>query len=395
MVAAIGVSPGCNWVRGIRVQESKQIYARFEGPEIFLEQGRLLFSLLHVFAREGYGIALHDWLGEAPLEKYGQMIHEITSLRLTQAPPADPSAWWYLYDRPQPDLNRLPWGKRVQVRFDLFAPFWRANPIIMPFPMHPMQSGLSPEALERLRRSDRSMRVFFSGDTEHYRRVWIRYPRVKLPREPLVRAAVAGMGEDLVQVGSATDLAALLAGGPVRKCVFTASSQVRIEFANWLPTLARADFFLAPPGIVMPMCHNIIEAMAVGTIPITNYPEWLDPPLRHGRECLVFDDEASLVERLRQPLAMDEAGIASMRAQVLDYYERYLRPDRFVRRLEESTESVQPILMYTERNVAKYARRLGRTSILMQGTARPRPQGIVRRWLATFRPKTDEVTDDV
>lgn len=377
------------------MHESKRIYARFQGPEIFLEQGRLLFSLLHVFARAGYRIELHDWLGDAPLEKYGQMIHGLASLRLSQAPPADPGAWWYLYDRPQPELKRLSWRKRVQVRFDLFAPFWRANPIIIPFPMHPMQSGLTTEALDRLRECDRAMRVFFSGDTEHYRRVWIRYPRTKLPREPLVQAAVAGMGGDLVQVASASELAALLAGGPIRKCVFTASSQVRIEFADWLPTLARADFFLAPPGIVMPMCHNIIEAMALGTIPITNYPEWLDPPLRHGRECLVFDDETSLVERLRQALAMDAAQIAAMRAQVIDYFEQHLRPDRFVRRVEESSESVQSILMYTERNVAQHARRLGRTSILMQGTARPRPKGVLRRWLATWRPTTDKEADDV
>ena len=41
----------------------------------------------------------------------------------------------------------------------------------------------------------------------------------------------------------------------------------------------------------MPMCHNIIESMAVGVIPITNYPEWFDPDLEHMKNCIVFDDQ--------------------------------------------------------------------------------------------------------
>jgi hypothetical protein len=363
--------------------DAKRIYARFTGPEIFLEQGRLLYSLLHVFVREGYRIDLFDWLGEKPLEKYGQMIHGLDSLRLVHAAPADPAQQWYLYDRTVPELAALPWRKRLQVRFDLFSPFWRENPIIMPFPMHPMQSGLTGEDLVALRQSERRMRVFFSGDTEHYRRVWIRYPRTKLPRERIVQAAIGGLGEEAVLVHDAAELAERLAQGYTQKCVFTASSQVRIEFADWLPTLAKADFFLSPPGIVMPMCHNIIEAMAVGTIPITNYPEWLDPPLRHGRECLAFDDEADLVAQLRLALTMDPALIEALRRGVIDYYERHLRPDGFVRRVEASTEAVQPILMYTERNVALHAKRLGRTSLLVQGTNRP--QGVVQRWLAAWR----------
>ncbi len=367
--------------------QAKRIYARFSGPEIFLEQGRLLFSLLHVFAREGYQIDLYDWLGEQPLEKYGQLIYGLDSLRLVHAAPADPAQQWYLYDHPLLELASLPWQKRLQVRFDLFSPFWRENPIIMPFPMHPMQSGLTGEDLTALRRTERRMRVFFSGDTEHYRRIWIRYPRTKLPREQIVMAAIGGLGEQAVLVHDATELADRLAQGYTQKCVFTASSQVRIEFADWLPTLAKADFFLSPPGIVMPMCHNIIEAMAVGTIPITNYPEWLDPPLRHGRECLAFDDEADLIAQLRQALAMDPAQIESLRRGVIEYYERHLRPDGFVRRVETSTENPLLILMYTERNVARNAKRLGRTSLLMQGT--DRPPGMLRRWLAAWRNEVE------
>ncbi len=368
----------------VTMNAEKRIYARFRGPEIFLEQGRLLFSLLHVFANSGYRISLFNYLGDKPLEKYGQMIHTLAGLTLTDSPPDAPEDCFYLYDRADLDLTRLPWKKRIQVRFDLFSPFWFSNPIIMPFPMHPMQSGVTPDELEALRASEREVRVFFSGDTEHYRRVWIRYPKPKLPREQIIHTVMERLADDLILLNDTDELAGLYRAGYTNRCAFTASSTVRIEFADWLPTLARADFFLSPPGIVMPMCHNITEAMAVGAIPITNYPEWLDPPLRHGHDCLVFEDEDDLIANLKTAMEMDAAQIAEMRANVLNYYQTHLRPEGFVSRIESSPDRNLPILMYTERNVAKHAAKLNRHSILMQGTTRPRAGGGFKRMLAGY-----------
>lgn len=372
----------------------KSLYARFRGPEIFLEQGRLLFSLLNTFSQSGYRISLHPDLGEQPLEKYGQMIHGLPDLLLSEQPPASSTEAIYLYDHPVDALVRRPWAKRIQVRFDLFSPFWRNDPIIMPFPMHPMQSGIGRDTLLAFRTQTRKMRVFFSGDTEHYRRVWVRYPKVKLPRETIIQAVQKGMGAERVVVENANDLKQLLSGPYLNRIVLTASSQVRIDFADWLPTLSRADFFLSPPGIVMPMCHNIIEAMAVGTIPITNYPEWLDPPLRPGLDCLAFDDLDDLYAVLRRALSMAAEEIAAMRARVIDYYEQYLRPDRFVARVETHPGPMVPILMYTERNMALNARKLGRHSILIQGTAHPRPRTLWRRLLAVYGPARSQPVGD-
>lgn len=372
--------------REIDMTTDKTLYARFHGPEIFLEQGRLLFALLHVFAKSGYRIRLHPYLGDKPLEKYGQMIHTLPGLELAERPAGETARAVYLHDRPDPVLARQHWAKRIEVRFDLFSPFWGSDPIIMPFPMHPMQSGIGPEDLLRLRASERKMRVFFAGDTEQYRRVWLRYPKLKLPRETIVKAVIAGSADERILIEDAAHLQRLLAGPYMKRVVLTASSQVRIEFADWLPTLARADFFLSPPGIVMPMCHNIIEAMAVGSIPITNYPEWLDPHLEPDKNCLAFDTLKDLDASLRRALAMPEEEIAAMRQRVVDHYEQHLRPDRFIERVEGHPGPVVPILMYTERNMALNAKRLGRHSILIQGTSRPRPSSLWRRLAAVYWP---------
>lgn len=361
-----------------------KLFARFSGPEIFLEQGRLLFSVLHTFGNAGLQVHLFDNLADKELDKYGQLVHSIRDLVLTREIPTNPGDYLYLYDQRDETLRRHAWPKTVQVRFDMFAPFWTSNPIIMPFPMHPLQSGVTPAELEALRPTPRRMRIFFSGDTHHYGRVWVRHPRPKLPRLQIVNAIKERLGNELVLVHDTPALQALKQAGYSRNCVITASSEVRIEFADWLRTLAQADFFLSPPGIVMPMCHNIVEAMAVGTIPITNYPEWMDPHLEPGENCLAFDEADDLIAVLHRALAMEPAEIARMKANVIDYYKKHLRPHTFVDRVLASPDKDLPILIYTERNMAKNPKKLGRHSILMKGTTQPRPGHWFKRAVSSY-----------
>ena len=76
--------------------------------------------------------------------------------------------------------------------------------------------------------------------------------------------------------------------------------EYRIPRTGWLDALSRADFFVACPGIEMPLCHNLIEAMGRATVPILEHPEFLDPPLQHNLNCLVFRGREELVRTLEQ-----------------------------------------------------------------------------------------------
>ena len=90
--------------------------------------------------------------------------------------------------------------------------------------------------------------------------------------------------------------------------------------------MAEADFFVCPPGCGMPHSHNIVEAMSVGTIPITNYASYMTPPLQHGRHCLAFDTIDEFKAILRNLPQMAQPEIRAMRQAVGDYYRRYLDP---------------------------------------------------------------------
>jgi len=363
---------------------TKQIFAKFHGPEIFLEKGRIMFAILRAFSSAGYKISLFNEFGGKPVEMLGEMAFSLPGLSLTDKYPTVFEDSFYLFDKADNQLSDMPWRKKLHVRFDIFSPHWFTNPLIMPYSMFPPQYGVAEAQLEAWRTGERRMRVFFAGDTEHYGRVWVRYPQPKLPRQKVIDTVKSRLPDHVVAVRDAGELAAILQAGHTNKCVLNATSDVRIEPADWLPTVARADFFLSPPGIVMPMCHNIIEAMAVGAIPITNYPEWLDPPLTHGENCIAFGNEDDLVAKLTLALNMGQDEIARMRSNVLYYYRRHMLSDTFVRRVESSPDRQVPILMYTERNMARNHKRLGRHSILMQGTTKPRPRHWFQRMLSTY-----------
>ena len=86
----------------------------------------------------------------------------------------------------------------------------------------------------------------------------------------------------------------------------------------------------------MPICHNVVEAMSVGAIPILEYPEYLEPPLKHGVNCLVFSGPEELVRIMRRAFQMKPSQIAAMRKAAREYYERHLAPGLFGKAVMES-----------------------------------------------------------
>jgi hypothetical protein len=355
------------------------LFAKFSEEEILLEQGRLLFSLLNAFSSAGYQIRLFGNLPTDSLGKYAQPAFSLKNLTVVATPPTDTENWIYLYDREDRGFGRHPWRRKVMVRYDVFSPYWFRRPVIMPFPVHPLHNTLDlDERLQEYRSTRKNMKIFFSGDTKGYSQSRIQYPKPKLPRLVVINTILEHMGDDALLVNEPSDLSNLRDATYVNKCVIVDTNKIWVDSRDWLGDLARADFFLSPPGIVMPMCHNLIEAMAVGTIPVTNYPEWFDPDLRHMETCIVFDDRKDLINKLQHAMGMDEAQRVKIRMNVLDYYETHLKPEVFIHKLESSSARMIPLLMFLERNVARNFSKLNRNSILIIGTTFAGEDGWIR-----------------
>ena len=103
-----------------------------------------------------------------------------------------------------------------------------------------------------------------------------------------------------------------------------------IPAAQWLKVLSAFDFFVATPGVSMPHSHNMIEAMSVGTIPVTQYGRHLHPPLTDRLDCMAFSDLSDLERILEELMMMDPDEILRLRSGVTDYFSHYIDPKHVV-----------------------------------------------------------------
>jgi glycosyltransferase involved in cell wall biosynthesis len=103
--------------------------------------------------------------------------------------------------------------------------------------------------------------------------------------------------------------------------------------ARLLQVLSRFDLFLAPSGVVMPLCHNVVEAMAAGCIPVLQYPHLMEPPLEHGINCLAYDNAEQLHTVLERFPDISATEVVAMRRHVLAYYKEHLAPEAVVEKL--------------------------------------------------------------
>lgn len=200
----------------------------------------------------------------------------------------------------------------------------------MPFPMFPpLYAYQQDNQLEGYRQQPRLWDIFFGGDANlaKYNKDSIRDVYEKLSRAHILQC----LRENPNPVYEYRELLGneefdLAQRQQIQGLVVMNTRQCRVETINWLGTIATGHFFLACPGVRYPMSHNLIEAMAVGSIPITQYPEMFFPALEHGKNCLVFNNEAELLEMIHFAVSMSETRRAELRKAAQDYYDTYLSP---------------------------------------------------------------------
>lgn len=198
-----------------------------------------------------------------------------------------------------------------------------------------------------LRQSARRIKIFFSGnaDPNHYDDERFSTVYNMLNRHQIVEV-YKKLVTDVVDVNQ---FYAFMETEEYMKVCFLNRVKGGIKSRLWLNALALSDFFLAPPGVIMPMSHNIIEAMSVGTIPITNYAKWFNPPLKNGIHCITFqtvEEEKLAIETAKK---MSSEKREEMRQNVINYYETYLNPFSWYKRnVLDSTQKVLDVSFLDE-----------------------------------------------
>ena len=357
-----------------------EIYIRFKEKEMLAENGRLIYAFVRAFSDSGYAVTLHESEDFSELGPPGRLIYSVQGVNVSRSEPPHSERKLYLFDREEKTCASKPWKQKIQVKFNIFSSYklfslFKNEPLLFPYPMHPWNYGPNlDEDLKQARSMEKKFRIFFSGDTKGYKRNRITYPNRKMTRIEIIETIQREWKSKLVPISSEEQLAAALNGSYIHGCVIVDLEKVFVN--DWLTNLGKADFFVCPPGYVMPMCHNSVEAMAVGAIPIINYPEWFNPTLEHMNNCIAFGDETDLVDKIRLALAMDKNTIQKIRRNTIEYYEEVLKPARFVEEVEARREKKLRTLMITDRCVARHAKKLRADSVLIQGTSASRKKAV-------------------
>jgi hypothetical protein len=194
-----------------------------------------------------------------------------------------------------------------------------------PFSMHPKiyKLGLHKN-LNELQNNERKIKVFFAGSVfeKYYFQLANRVKNI-LIRPEVINTLFKRLSKKVIRIKNKEKYDSLLNRKYTNKCIIIDSAEFRINRKKWMESISKCDFFLCPPGD-WTMCHNIIEAMAVGSIPITNYAEWLHPHLKHMENCIVFNTKKDLVNKIRLVLKMNKKQIIRIRKNVIQYYNDYL-----------------------------------------------------------------------
>lgn len=221
--------------------------------------------------------------------------------------------------------------ERIFIDYDYFGTSTPIDGLYLPYFMHPSSYVLLDEKTENLsENTTRPIKIFFAGSSLPVYREYLKF--AMLDRWSITELIQKVFYNHIIRYdksfqGSA-DILLAITSSPVNSF-----SKYDLEFNKYLSLCSRSRFFLCPPGLSMPMSHNLIECMYAGAIPITNYADYLHPRLTHMKNCLCFNTQKDLCEVIQIALDMSENCINVMRKNVQSFYREYLSPESQAQRI--------------------------------------------------------------
>ena len=316
--------------------------------------GRYPYLLLHLFCEAGYNVYLYK---EMSFRKYyrlrvcGQFIYYLNNFKIISRIPAKTDDMIYAFDTARPELLQRKWKKLTYINI-LKPPSCKfGDPLWIPYPLQPrMFLNYWYRTINRCRKSKRKIKMFFGGNVHqgYYNNPALRQYN-QLTRLEGIKAT-RELTKEVQYIEEYKKFSALLnSRNYTNACVLfgagTKESQ-RLPMDRWFKILSQSDFFLCLSGTDLPMCHNAIEAMAVGTIPVISYPDWFFPTLEHKKNAIIYSDRDDLKEKILEVLNMKPEEILKLRKNVIEYYEKHLTGESFIKKHEALNEKLNTIMLH-------------------------------------------------
>lgn len=354
-------------------RESKHIYIYLGKKDIYCDdEGRYLYLFLKFLTFTEGNIALvkkFNLWEYRKLGTYGRKIYELDNISFVSKLPKKTEDKVFIYDsKIQPWVSKI-WKTSIKLEFDISLPTpdhddW----VFMPFPMYPSSySEKQYTGIKNLQSSPKKIRILFAGCviprqySETNSKSILKKFQI-IPRTTVINTINSHFTKELLAVESWQHMQLLLSSNYQQKCIILSRSKVEIPNEKWLDVLSKSEFFVCAPGVIMPMCHNAIESMAVGTIPITNYPDWFSPSLVHLKNCIRFTTQKDLIEKIELVLTMNQSQVEELHKNVIAYYEEHLSCESFLNNTVYSNKSKLTVFVNAENN---YVYEIDKNSIIL------------------------------
>lgn len=345
----------CNKLK-ILPKSDKIIFCTLDDEFLFRDDdgnGRYAFWPLYLFSQMGYAIYFYHPVGLVGFKRMGycgRYIYSIRNLKIVDHLPENTSDMIYVFDEPRTDLINKSWKKLVYINI-LRPPHFKFGEVIeIPFSMHPMQYHTNQVAkIPGLRQTARKIRIFFGGNTAKQAYQGKSVPQYgQLNRHEATELIINSVAETeiITKLHMFNTIVSDEKSFVNKFILLRADESGQLKTEDWLSTIAKSQFFMCFSGTNRPICHNAVEAMSVGTIPIISYHDWFTPALEHMKNAVIYSGKDDLVSKVRQVLQMSEIQVKEMSQRVMDYYDEFLAPRHFQRRFEANNAKVFTLMLF-------------------------------------------------
>ena len=304
------------------------------------------FSLIYYFHTCGFRIEIKNDIRQ--IGRYQKMMTHLfgmENIRVSKEPSSMRNTF-LLHTKENTAFCQMKFEKTFCIESDYFSFSNQTNSFHFPFMMHPDAyiTGSYKTVREIAQNTEKKCRVLFAGNInkEAYSS-----PRINSNFSILNRHEIIAHISETMELYKDFDyiesLEKYLKSSYQNQLMFSTfdwsangarkNMHRKTPFNQWFQLLATSDFWLSCPGVAMPHCHNIIEAMSVGVIPILEYEPLLFPKLEHAKNCVFFHGKADLIQKLKMVMTMDKSEIEVMKKNVLDYYEKHIDIHQVVKKL--------------------------------------------------------------
>ena len=209
------------------------------------------------------------------------------------------------------------------------------NNLIMPYFMYPRIYNSFYKKINIIKKPNFNLRIFFSGSIvkEGYGNFYWKNDPEKFPnRVKIINNILKEFKSEIFLINSRKDLKTSKLNK--KKIIFCLHDKVikktsyKLNFKENFNLLSQSCFNLNCPGVVMPLCHHLIEGIKVGSIPITNCEKLLIPNLNEEIS-LQYSNINELIQKFYEAMNMKDDQIVFMREKVQEYYKVNLSPEAF------------------------------------------------------------------